>query len=34
MEVKSYWIDVDWLLADPLPPANRCLEAILAQPGV
>ena len=28
--LPGFWIDVDWLLADPLPPASRCLEAILA----
>ena len=27
--LPGFWIDVDWLLADPLPPATRCLEAIL-----
>ncbi len=29
--LPGFWIDVDWLLADPLPPATRCLEAILGQ---
>ncbi len=27
--LPGFWIDVDWLLADPLPPASRCLESIL-----
>jgi len=30
--LSGFWIDVDWLLADPLPPASRCLQAILANP--
>jgi Uma2 family endonuclease len=30
--LSGFWIDVDWLLADPLPAATRCLEAILGQP--
>ena len=28
--LPGFWIDVDWLLADPLPPATRCLEDILS----
>jgi len=32
--LPGFWIDVDWLLADPLPPATRCLEAILGQKRV
>jgi len=28
--LPGFWIDVDWLLADPLPPATRCLDDILA----
>jgi Uma2 family endonuclease len=27
--LPGFWIDVDWLLADPLPPATRCLGEIL-----
>ena len=27
--LPGFWIDVDWLLADPHPPATRCLEDIL-----
>lgn len=27
--LPGFWIDVDWLLADPLPPATRCLREIL-----
>jgi Uma2 family endonuclease len=27
--LSGFWIDVDWLLSDPLPPATRCLQAIL-----
>jgi Uma2 family endonuclease len=27
--LPGFWIDVDWLLSDPLPPASRCLEQIL-----
>jgi Uma2 family endonuclease len=27
--LPGFWIDVDWLLADPLPSATRCLECIL-----
>ena len=27
--LPGFWIDVDWLLADPLPPATRCIEEIL-----
>ncbi|HUT93383.1 MAG TPA: Uma2 family endonuclease [Thermoguttaceae bacterium] len=27
--LPGFWIDVDWLLADPLPPATRCLEDVL-----
>ena len=27
--LPGFWINVDWLLADPLPPASRCLEEIL-----
>ena len=30
--LPGFWIDVDWLLADPLPPATRCLQAILGEP--
>jgi Uma2 family endonuclease len=30
--LSGFWIDVDWLLADPLPPATRCLQAILGEP--
>jgi Uma2 family endonuclease len=32
--LPGFWIDVDWLLADPLPAATRCLEAILGQKRV
>jgi len=28
--LPGFWIDVDWLLADPLPNAVSCLSAILA----
>lgn len=28
--LPGFWIDVDWLLSDPLPPATQCLQAILA----
>ena len=28
--LPGFWLDVDWLLADPLPSATRCLERILA----
>lgn len=28
--LPGFWINVDWLLADHLPPATRCLEDILA----
>ncbi|MFH1266321.1 MAG: Uma2 family endonuclease [Planctomycetota bacterium] len=27
--LPGFWIDVDWLLAVPLPPATRCLKEIL-----
>jgi len=29
--LSGFWIDVDWLLSDPLPPATRCLQAILGE---
>jgi Uma2 family endonuclease len=29
--LPGFWIDVDWLLADPLPPATRCLREILGK---
>jgi Uma2 family endonuclease len=29
--LSGFWIDVDWLLADPIPPATRCFQAILAE---
>jgi hypothetical protein len=29
---KADLIDVDWLLAKTLPPASRCLQAILGKP--
>jgi len=29
--LPGFSIDVDWLLADPLPPATRCLQAILGE---
>jgi len=32
--LPGFWIDVDWLLSDPLPAATRCLEAILGQKRV
>ena len=32
--LPGFWIDVDWLLADPLPAATRCLEAILGEKRV
>ncbi|MDR3638261.1 MAG: Uma2 family endonuclease [Isosphaeraceae bacterium] len=32
--IPGFWIDVAWLWADPLPNARRCLERILATPGV
>lgn len=28
--LAGFWLDVDWLLAKPLPSATRCLEQILA----
>ncbi len=28
--LPGFWIDVDWLLADPLPSGSECLQAILA----
>jgi Uma2 family endonuclease len=28
--LPGFWIDVDWLLADPLPSDTRCLETLLA----
>ena len=28
--IPGFWIDVDWLLADPLPNCYRCLQEILA----
>ena len=28
--LPGFWIDVNWLLADPLPPTTRCLEDILS----
>lgn len=31
--LPGFWIDVDWLLAKPLPPATRCLQAILGETG-
>jgi len=31
--LPGFFIDVDWLLADPLPAATRCLETILGQRG-
>jgi Uma2 family endonuclease len=31
--LSGFWIDVEWLLADPLPPASPCLQAILGEPG-
>jgi len=30
--LPGFWIDVDWLWADPLPNPRRCLETILAGP--
>ena len=27
--LPGFWIDVDWLLADPLPSGSECLQAIL-----
>jgi Uma2 family endonuclease len=29
--LPGFWIDVDWLLAEPLPSATRCLEAIVKE---
>jgi Uma2 family endonuclease len=29
--LPEFWIDVDWLLAHPLPPAMHCLETILGR---
>jgi len=29
--LPGFWIDIDWLLADPLPPATRCLAEILGE---
>lgn len=29
--LSGFWIDVDWLLSDPLPPATRCLQFILGE---
>lgn len=31
--MAGFWVDVDWLLADPLPPATGCLQAILGEPA-
>jgi Uma2 family endonuclease len=31
--LSGFWIDVDWLLSDPLPPATRCLQSILSGPA-
>jgi len=28
--VPGFWLDVEWLLTDPLPSAYRCLQEILA----
>ena len=28
--LPGFWIDVEWLLADPLPNASKCLQTILA----
>jgi hypothetical protein len=28
--LPGFWLDVDWLLADPPPPVSRCLNDILA----
>jgi len=30
--IPGFWLDVNWLLAKPVPRAYRCLEAILAKP--
>ena len=30
--IPGFWLDVEWLLAKPLPRAYRCLEKILAGP--
>jgi Uma2 family endonuclease len=30
--LSGFWIDVEWILADPLPPGMRCLQAILGEP--
>ena len=30
--LSGFWIDVDWLPANPLPRASRCLQAILDEP--
>ena len=29
--LDGFWIDVDWLLSDPLPSTIRCLQAIVGQ---
>ena len=31
--IPGFWLDVNWLLSRPVPPAYRCLQEILAQPA-
>jgi len=31
--IPGFWLDVNWLLARPIPKAYRCLEEILATPA-
>ena len=31
--IPGFWLDVNWLLARPVPRAYRCLEKILAEPA-
>ncbi len=30
--IPGFWLDVDWLLADPLPSGTGCLGQVLADP--
>jgi hypothetical protein len=30
LSLPGFWLDVEWLFGDPLPPVTECLEEILS----